>query len=84
MTEEEKDKKEEQRWLNSVQKKFKKYISNLNWDNLKLTETEMNIVTFVMNAKSPKDLPILVNERLVNHVLEKIKNQLKNMQTKGL
>lgn len=84
MTEEEKYQKEELCWLKSIQKKFMKYISNPNWDNLTLTETEINIVTFIMNAKTPNELPLLVNERLVDHILEKIKNQLKNTQTKGL
>ena len=83
MTEEEKY-QEEQCWLKYIQKKFMKYISNPNWDNLTLTETEINIVTFIMNAKTPNELPLLVDERLVDHILEKIKNQLKNIQTKGL
>lgn len=81
MTQEE---KEEQLWLNSIQKKFFKYISNPNWDNLKLTETEVSVITFITNAKTPNDLPILVDERLVDYILNKIKNQLKNIQTKGL
>ena len=84
MTQEEKDRNEEQKWLNSVKKKFMKYISNLNWDNIKLTDTELTIVTFIMNAKTPDDLPILVNERIVDHILEKVKNQLNNLKTKGI
>lgn len=84
MTEEEKEKKEEQRWLNSVKKKFMRYISNINWDNIKLTDTEISIVTFVMNAETPDDLPILVNERIVTHVLDKVRNQLNSLKTKGI
>ena len=84
MTEEEKEKKEEQRWLNSVKKKFMLYISNINWDNIKLTDTEISIVTFVMNAETPDDLPILVNERIVDYVLDKVRNQLNSLKTKGI
>ena len=80
MTEE----KEEQKWLNSIQKKFKKLISDLRWDCVKLTETEYLIVEYVMNAKTPNDLPVLVDERLVNHVMEKVKIQFLKMRTKGL
>ena len=84
MTQEEKDKQEENRWLKSTQKKFKKLISDLRWDSLNLTETEMSIVTFVMNAKAAEDLPVLINERLIEYVFEKIKKQFKNFNTKGL
>lgn len=84
MTQEEKDKREEERWLKSIKNKFKKFISDLRWDLLNLTETEMSIVTFVMNAKSVGDLPVLVDERLIDHIIEKIKKQFKNFNTKGL
>ena len=76
--------KEEERWLKAIQKKFKKLISDLRWDSLKLTDTEMSIITFVMNAETVKDLPVLVDERLTDHIFEKIKNQFKNFNTKGL
>ncbi len=84
MTQEENEKKEEERWLKSIQNKFKKFISDLRWDSLSLTDTEMSIVTFVMNAKSVDELPILINELLIDHIFEKIKNQFKNLNTKGL
>lgn len=84
MTEEEKERREENRWLKSIQNKFKKLISDLRWDSLKLTDTELSVITFVMNAKNSNDLPILVNERLVDYILDKIKKQLKNYNTKGL
>ncbi len=84
MTQEEKEKQEEERWLKSIKNKFKKFISDLRWDLLNLTETEISIVTFVMNAKSVGDLPVLVDERLIDHIIEKIKRQFKNFNTKGL
>ena len=80
MTEE----KEEQQWLNSIQRKFKKLISDLRWDCVDLTETEYLIVKYVMNAKTPNDLPILVDERLINHVITKVKTQFSKLRTKGL
>ena len=84
MTQEEKEKREENRWLKSIQNKFMKLISDLRWDSISLTETEMSIVAFVMNAKTADDLPVLINERLVDHIIEKVKNQFKNFNTKGL
>ena len=81
MTEEE---KEELNWLKSIQKKFKKLIADCRWDCVELTETEYLIVKYVMNAKTPYDLPILVDERLVNHVIEKVKNKFSKINTKGL
>lgn len=84
MTQEEKEKKEENRWFESVQNKFKKLIADLRWDSLSLTETEMSIITFIMNAKSADELPILINERLTDGIIEKIKNQFKKLSVKGL
>lgn len=81
MTQEE---KEEQRWLKSNQRKFMKLISDCRWDCVELTDTEYLVVQYVMNAKTPNDLPILVDERLVNHILEKVKNQFSQMKTKGI
>ena len=84
MTQEEKEKREEYRWLKSIQNKFGKLISDLRWDSITLTETEMSVVTFVMNAKTVDDLPLLINERLVDHIIEKVKTQFKKLNTKGL
>ena len=84
MTQEEKEKREENRWLKSIQNKFKKLISDLRWDSITLTDTEISIVTLVMNARTIEDLPLLINERLIEHIIEKVKNQFKNFNTKGL
>ena len=84
MTQEERDQLEENRWLKTIQKTFKKMISDYRWDLLDLTDTEMNIITYVMNAENAGELPVLVDERLVDYIIEKIKKQLKNLNTKGL
>lgn len=84
MEKEEREKKGENKWLKSVQNKFKKLISDLRWDSITLTGTEMAIVTFIMNAKTANDLPVLINERIVDHILEKVKTQFKHFNTKGL
>ena len=78
------EEKEELDWLNSIQKKFKKLISDCRWDCVELTETEYLVVKYVMNAKTPNDLPILVDERLVNYIMEKVKNKFAKINTKGL
>lgn len=75
---------EENKWLKSVQNKFKKLISDLRWDMLFLTDTEIMILTFIMNSKSINDLPILIDERLIECIIEKIKKQFKEINTKGL
>lgn len=75
---------EEERWLKTIQKQFQKLIADLRWDSITLTDTEMSIVTYVMNAKNVCDLPVLVNERLIDYIMEKVKNQFKNFKTKGL
>ena len=75
--------KEEQKWLMSIQKKFKKFISNPKWDSLSLTNTEWDIVMRIMNTNEVEDLPILINERIVDHILTKISNQFKNMITRS-
>lgn len=84
MTQEEKEKREKNRWLKSIQNKFKKLISDLRWDLVSLTDTEISVVTFVMNANTVDDLPLLINERLLEHIIKKVKNQFKNFNTKGL
>ena len=83
MTQEEIEKREEERWLKSVQNKLKKLISDLRWDSINLTETEMNVVTYIMNAQKVNELPLLVDERLTDFIFEKIKKQFKNFN-KGL
>lgn len=75
--------KEEQKWLMSIQKKFKKFISNPKWDSLSLTNTEWDIVMRIMNTNDVEDLPILINERIVDHILTKISNQFKNIRTRS-
>lgn len=76
--------REEERWFKSIQKQFQKLIADLRWDSVILTDTELSIVTCVMNAKNVGDLPILVNERLIDYIIEKVKNQFKNFKIKGL
>ena len=84
MTQDEKEKREENRWLKSIQNKLKKLISDLRWDSIDLTDAEVDIVTFIMNANSIDELPLLINERIVEYIIEKVKNQFKNFNTKGL
>ena len=84
MTQEERDKKEENRWLKTIQNKFMKLISDPRWDSVDLTNTELSIVTLIMRAKTANDLPVLVNERIVDHIMEKVRHQFKNFNIKGL
>lgn len=86
MTEQEKTEthKEEQKWLLSIQKQFKRFIGDLRWDSVSLTDTELDIVSLIMKTKDVDDLPILINERIVDHIIEKIQKQFKNIKlTKG-
>lgn len=81
LTEEE---KEEQKWLKSIQKQLQKYISSWKWDCIELDDTDYSLINTIMNAKTPKDLPVLLNERLVDYILNKIKNKFSNINVKGL
>ena len=82
MTEEEKDKQEEQRWFNSVQRKLKKRIANPKWDSLNLTSVEWDTVIFIAKATNVNELPLLINERITDSLLEKIDAQFKQMKGK--
>lgn len=44
-----------------------------------MTGTGVDIVMLIMNAKTVVELPLLINERIVDHIIEKVKNQFKNL-----
>lgn len=72
--------KEEQRWLKSVQKKLKKYISHWKWDCIILTTTQYEIIAQINSVTDVKDLPMLVNERLVDYIIEQIEAKFKQVK----
>jgi len=84
MTQEEKDKKEEQLWFKKLQSKLKKRIANPKWDNLSLTKVEWDTVLFIMRATTVDELPLLINERMTDSLLNKIDNQFKQMKGKEI
>ena len=82
MTEEEKDKQEEQCWFINVQKKLRKRIANPKWDSLNLTSAEWDTVIFIAKATNVNELPLLINERITDRLLKKIDTQFKQMKGK--
>lgn len=80
MTEEEKQLKEDEKWLKSVQKKFMKLISNLKWDCIELSNLQYDIISHIMNCKSVKKLSPSINERVVDQILETIKNKFNKVK----
>ena len=74
--------REEQLWFKSIQNKLKRRIANPRWDSLSLTTTEWDIIMFIAKAKSVNDLPLLINERITDNLLNKIDNQFKQMKGK--
>lgn len=80
MTEE----KEEERWFKNIKKKLQKRISNPKWDSLSLTKIEWDSVIFIAQAKNVKELPVLLNERMVENLLNKIDLQFNQMRGKEI
>ena len=66
---------EDQKWLESVQNKLKKYISNPKWDCIVLPSSQYDIISQIMKVKNVEDLPVLINERITDFILENIKTK---------
>ena len=81
---EEKEYKEEQRWFKNVQNKLRRRINNPKWDSLSLTKIEWDTVLFIMKAKDVNELPVLLNERITDSLIEKIDYQFKQMKGKEI
>ena len=75
---------EEQLWFKNIKKKLLRRISNPKWDSLNLTKLEWDSVIFIAKAKTVNDLPILLNERIVDDLIKKIDNQFKQMKGKEI
>ena len=78
------EEKEEDSWFKSVQNKLRKRITNPMWDSLNLTKIEWDSVIFLAKAKTVNDLPVLLNERMVENLLKKIDIQFKQMKGKEI
>lgn len=76
------EEKEENLWFKNVKIKLQRRIANPKWDSLNLTKLEWDIVMFIANAKNINDLPLLLNERIVDGLFNKIDNQFKQMKGK--
>lgn len=72
--------KEEQRWLRSIQNKLRKYISSWKWDCILLTSTQYQIVSTIMSVKNVNQLPLLINERIVDDILKQIELKFKKVK----
>lgn len=72
--------KAEQRWLISVQNKLKKYISSWKWDCILLSSTQYEIISTIMSVKNVKQLPLLINERIVDSILKQIEFKFKQVK----
>lgn len=68
--------KAEQKWLESTQNKLKKFISSPYWDSIELSDLHFSIVTSIMNTSNVQLLSPSINERVVDILLETIKNKL--------
>ena len=77
LTEQQKQHKEEQRWLESVQKKLAKYISSPYWDDIHLPNSLYDVLVQIMNTKNVNTLSMSINERVVEHLMATITKQLK-------
>ena len=76
------EEKEEKLWFKNVKIKLQRRIANPKWDSLNLTKLEWDSVIFIAKAKTVNDLPLLLNERIVDGLFNKIDNQFKQMKGK--
>ena len=81
-TEAEKQLKEEQKWLESVQNKLKKYICGPYWDDVCLSNVEYDIIKHIMNTQSVKTLSPSINERITDMIFDNIKKQINKLSQK--
>lgn len=78
------EKREEEIWFKRIQSKLKRRIADPKWDSLSLTTVEWDTIFFITKANCVKDLPLLINERMVDSLFQKIDNQFKQMKIKGI
>ena len=71
------EQEEEQKWLESVQKKLIKYISSPYWDSLHLSDSYLSIISQLVNTKDVRKLSAGINERVTDILIEKIEKELK-------
>lgn len=69
-------KSDEQKWLESVQNKLKKYISSPYWDDIYISNTYLDIIMQIMNTTNVNKLPLLINERLTEDILKDIQTKI--------
>lgn len=70
-------KSEDQRWLESIQKKFAKLINSPYWDCIELSQNYIDIISLIMNTKDVNNLSPLINERLTDNIFECINTKIK-------
>ena len=71
----------EQKWLEAVQKKLKKYISSPYWDSIYISNVYLDIITQIMNTTNVKLLSPLINERITDDILKDIQTKLNKAKT---
>ena len=76
----EKEFAEDQKWLRSVQNKFKRLISSEKWDCIELSILKLDIVTHIMNCKSVKELSPSINDRIVDQLLSSIRDKFSKVK----
>lgn len=77
--------KEEQKWLESVQNKLQKYICSPKWDCIVLPSSQYDIISQIMKVKNVNELPVLINERIVDFILNNIKTKFNELNvSKGI
>lgn len=67
--------------INYYQPKFRKWILSKYWDDIaeRLTDTEIDIITRVMNAKCDEDCNYIVWKQC-DYILERIKKKRKDIK----
>ena len=75
-----KQKSEEQKWLESVQRKLKKYISSPYWDCINLPDSFYSIISIIMQTNNVKHMSPCIDERVTDMILNKIEKEFKNIK----
>lgn len=69
---------EEQKWLNSTKLKLQKLISSPYWDDINISNLQLQIITHIMNTSNVNMLSPSINERLTNILIDDLKQKLHN------
>ena len=78
------EEKEEQLWFKNVKAKLQRRIANSKWDSLHLSNMEWDTIMFIVKSKNVNELPLLLNERIIDNLFKKIDTQFKQMKGKEL